>query len=209
MKDVSQPTIERVHQQYLAICAAGYLRPAQRVEESSMRVEDRLAGDNRYVFLSVNEANWGPVPAQAQFGFIFDAPTLIDQGAILRPYDLHDTYRETLNGLAAEEIGWYTWRDAIPQDMEKYRDRHCAFLKALRSLDETVLGVQHVLIRFRQKTHVIQRQANLQGKRALAYLAATKPDKPVPELLIEQQLSLDLAMAALEYGKTVRLRLYS
>lgn len=151
MEDVCISSIERARQQYLAICAAGHLRPAQRVEESSMRVEDRLAGDNRYVFLSVNEANWGPVPAQAQFGFIFDAPTLIDQGAILRPYDLYDTYWKTLNELAAEEIGWYTWRDAIPQDMEKYGDRHCAFLKALRSLDETVLGVRHVLIQFRQK----------------------------------------------------------
>src|SRR5260221_9685082 len=154
--DVSRVSIDRIRRQYLAIRAEGCLRPTLEKEESSMCFEDRIAGDDSYVFLSVREKDWTSLPGQACFGFIFDAYSLIDKGAILRTSDLVGKYTDILKELVAEQIGWDSVSTSSAEEVAKFKDEYLRLLDAVRATNETVQGVHEILHLFGQKVREIQ-----------------------------------------------------
>lgn len=195
---VSPATIARIHQIHRAIRAEGFLRPACTPEESSFRPVDRFAGDDRYIFLSVGKRDWR-LTEEASFGFIFDAPSLLDRGAMIRPADLYDPYRFALNELIARSVAGNDWRQVISTGEQPGRADYLALWDAVQAYDLSVPGVREILAAFREKARTIQKENQLRGNAAKAFLP--RIDYITPELLVYKKLPLAWAIAAFEYGK--------
>lgn len=79
---------------------AGYLRPGNEVGSSNMYILDLLASDDQYVFLSAVRPAMG-LGAGTDFGFVFNAVELLQNGAVYGEGDLLRDYERAVQVVAA------------------------------------------------------------------------------------------------------------
>lgn len=214
--EVVAAIVERVHQKYLAICAAGHLRPAQDDEQSRQFAADHLVGDDQYVFLSAGKRYWNE-EASVNFGFIFDAEVLIDSGAMVRAYDLMGDYDDLLGEVAADFSDWrdpsewsaeekvtlFAHLDNPGSTDETYsapNDGYYRLLDAIQAQDESVPFASEAIAAFRQRAIALQATIQYTGEAAKQYLREHGADGSA-ELLVKGQLPISQSIAVIEFGK--------
>lgn len=211
--------LTRARARYDAIGAAGVLRPEPRtgrlVEDNSrMYLEDWLAGDDRYVFLSLGP-RYG-FDSAATFGFVFDAEVLLTAGAILRDGDLLEAYEDALGDLIEDRTHpkpmeeWTTAEiaalfaalesDATDADYQSPHDAYHTLTDAVRCGDRAVPGVAEVLDAFRVQVAQLQATHQTTGAAALARALADRGTGAY-EILVPSQLPLDQAVAVIVAGE--------
>jgi hypothetical protein len=216
--------VERARQRYQAIVASGVLQPAREHDEKLPRekghffFEDRQANDHQYVFLSVGRRYWYE-PEQVNFGFLFDAIKLIEQGAILRKYDLLSDYEDMLSELVVARTGFREPTEWSPEEQAALfaalddpdehpgyvgpNDAYYNLLDAVRDLKFDVPGVREVLDEFRQKVREMQGKTQLAGQEAIAYIEE-QGEGGRCELLVPGQLPITQAIGTVEYGRIIK-----
>lgn len=207
--------IQELHDKHVAIIHSGALRPAQEQEHSRQFALDRLVGDNQYVFLSVGKRYWH-TPDIANFGFIFDAETLLLRyGAILRDGDLMADYEDLLDEIVSEYTAprdpsqWTEEEKQLlfdsldnPDEHKDYKspdeDYH-VLMDAIQHGDMTVLHAQDAIEQFIRRAHYLQSQRQYTGHEAIQ-MATEKADNGHYELLVRDQLYIPLAKGYIMHG---------
>ena len=187
-------------------------------EQGHFFVEDILAEDNRFVFLSVGKRYWAE-SAQLNFGFLFDAERLLlDHNAILRQHDLMGEYGDLLGEVVGKRTGFReptTWseekRQALfaalerPDEYPDYRDPNEAYyqlLDAVQGLHYEAPGVIEAIAEFRTLARRVQQEIQMSGEDALHYLEQNGASGRC-ELLVPGSLPLSLIVGTIEQGKEI------
>ncbi len=152
--------------------------------------EDDLAGDDRYVFLSVGSRYDDQVEGIA-FGWVFDAEALIGRGAILGKFDLAADYTEIIGGVAEEVAATLPRLPRISdQELDEFMEKMCEgegaemrqhisnnstnpeleLLDALGDGNADYPGHVEAVATVKQRVAVLHRETRLSGEEALAYL---------------------------------------
>lgn len=203
-----------VTERYQSIHREGALLPALSTpsileKEGRKFPLDHLAGDTRFVFLSVGRRYWLPVDG-LNYGFIFDAEDLLQRGAILRTHDLMSNYEEALEEAVTkfapflEPSSWPAEQlaalfhsledpDAIDASSPTPNDAYYALKEAVehqRNLDEVWYG-HEATAEFLRLVKQVQDRSQLQGQDALDAITQ-EGESGRFELLFPDRLPLDL-----------------
>jgi hypothetical protein len=215
-------------QRFEQILEMGYLQarrdlPADNPDRSTW--EDNLAGDDRYIFLSVGARYLDQIEGAA-YGFVFDAEDLIRQGAILGLHDLASRYTEII-GEAAEEVAATLPR--LPRIAEAELDEFMALMgesdPAMRQFisDESLNpeselidalsdgnaaypGYSQCVALIQQRIAALHAEKRLQGDAALAYLQQHGEPNGAMEILVPDRLPLAWATGYIRAGKVEMLK---
>ena len=211
---------QSVAARYAAIIASGELRP--RVEEKPLGMDgnlfelDRLAGDNRYVFLSAGARYSEHRDPALTYGFIFDADTLVrEYGALVGP-DMLDHYESLLEQCIAEVAATLPPLPMIsdaeladfaaiagndPKMLAYVRQesvrRDSDIDMAIRCGDMSEPGAAEAVTLFRQRVAALQAQYRVSGAAALDAL------REGMEILVSGTLPISAAIARIEAGRTI------
>lgn len=219
--------IERVRARYEQLRYAGILLPRCEIPASVDRPdrsteEDDLAGDDRFVFLSVGERYSAGDLAPAAFGFVFDAEELVQAGALLGMWDLASEYGEII-GEAAEEIAAILPR--LPRIADSELDDFMAVMQEsdpglraavaegstnpepdlLRAIHDNNLsfpGCEQAMTEIRARIVDLHGRTRLQEQMALDYLRSHSVDGRA-ELLWSGPLPLSMAHGRVERGRVI------
>lgn len=190
-------------------------------EQGHFFVEDILAEDNRFVFLSAGRRYWLE-PERLNFGFLFDAERLLSfrHNAILRQHDLLGEYGDLLGEIIGRRTGFReptSWseeeRQALfaalerPDEYPDYHDPNDAYyqlLDAVRDLRYEAPGVIEAIAEFRALARRVQQEIQMSGQDALRHLEQHRATGSC-ELLIPGRLPLSFIAGTIEYGKEIPL----
>ncbi len=218
-REAIEEITQKAFARYQAIRQSGVLRPSSIQEqlprpEGNFFLEDHLARDNQYVFLSIGKRYWSE-PDQLNFGFLFDAEKLLKQGAILRRYDLLSDYEDVLSDLVAARTGFREppeWSEEEtrmlmealdnPKAHPGYKAPNNAYydlMDAVQELRYDIPGVQEILAQFRVEVAELHEQVQLSGQEAIDFIRQNGETGQC-ELLVKGQLSLEQAIGRVEYG---------
>lgn len=211
---------------YEQICRKGHILPRcalpgigglDRPDRST--AEDDIAGDDRYVFLSVGQRYSVGDLAPIAFGFIFEAERLIHAGAFLNKYDLAADYMDIV-GEVAEEVAATLPRLARMSDEEADEfmvlmeegdpglreailngstDPEYDLTTAIHARDLTAPGCAQATALIQERMAKLHAQARLRGQAALDYLRNYQEDGHM-ELLWEGPLDVAAAHGRIEGG---------
>lgn len=180
---------------------------------------DDLAGDDRYVFLSVGPRYTEQV-SEAAYGFVFDAASLISQGAILGVRDLAADYTDII-GEVAEEVAATLPRlprisdteldefmtimgETDPEMLQFISDNstnpESELLESLREINADYPGYSRCVALIRDQITELHRETRLTGIAALNYLHSHPADGQM-EILVQDCLLLDRAVGYVQSGK--------
>lgn len=205
----------RARAQYEAIIESGELRPAAPHHDKGSRFypADVLAGDNRFVFLSLGPRyGFDGKAAAATYGFVFDAEQLLRQGgAILRRGDLMGKYDDLLGDVARDIAGWSDPSEWSPEQIAKLmaaledpdstdadapspNDAYYNLMKAVEQSDTTHPHYERAVAEFRRRVGPLQARRQLTGEAAIAAARADGGSGNC-EILVPGSLPLARAVA--------------
>lgn len=211
-------SIASVRRRYQRILRSGRLVPRTSAkllgDDGALRILDRLAGDNRFIFLSYGPRYRDMREAATCYGFLFNAEQLITQFDAQVGPDLLGEYEELLDHIVADVDASLPPLSEISDDelaefaalMDESDHALLAYVKeastsrrhdletAIALGDWTVDGADVVLERFQAEVGAIQSRFRHSGKAALAAL------QPGLEILVPGQLPLTVAAGCLEAG---------
>jgi len=215
-----QAAQQSVAARYVAIVASGELRP--RIDEKPLCEDgnlfelDRLAGDNRYVFLSYGARYSEHRDPALTYGFVFDAVQLIEWGAMVGP-DMLQHYEDLLEQCVAEVAATLPplpmISDAELADFAAMAGDDPAMLDYVRQesvkrdsdIDMAILcgdmaepGAADAVRLFQQRVGALQAQHRASGAAALATL------REGMEILILGTLPISAAIARIEAGERLQ-----
>lgn len=215
--------IPEVRSRFEEIKAAGCIQARRFIQDDHWdRVgrshwEDDLAGDDRYVFLSVGPRYNDQAPREATFGFVFEAEILIEAGAILGLHDLAGDYTEIV-GEAAEEVAATLPRlERISQaELDEFAaamgvndpamlefisdnstNPESELLEALSQGNEAYPGYQTCLALIKERIQSLHQAKRFSGQAALHHLSQGPVDGRM-EILVPNSLDLSLAVGFIE-----------
>lgn len=210
---------QSVASRYAAIASDGFLRP--RVEEKPLGEDgnlfeiDRLAGDNRYVFLSVGARYSEHRDPELTYGFVFHAVQLVEHGALVG-CDMLQHYEDLLEQCVAEVAASLPplpmISDAELADFAAIAGNDPAMLAyvreqsvcrdndidmAIRCGDMTEPGAAEAVALFQARVGALQSQHRASGTAALAAL------REGMEILVLGALPISAAIARIEAGEEI------
>lgn len=188
--ELARRDADAARRRYEEVLAAGVLRPRgdrQRdlTDPGSVRELDALAGDGRYVFLSIGSRYREVREAALCYGFLFDAEQLVRAGALVGPdllgdyEDLADEIARDLDALspgdpvADEEMavfGAFLGGDdpaLLAAVREMSASRYWDILRVLEDGDDSTPEAAEALTRFHAVAAEIQARVRVGGQAAL------------------------------------------
>ena len=214
---------QSAEQRFAAVCAAGRLvasGASQRTLEhpGSQRDYDLLAGDGRYIFLSIGRRYRDVREPELSYGFVFDAEELIAQGGLVG-YDLLSDYEELADAvvrevdatlppaapISAEELAEFanlmgaTDPGMLVHLREQSISHYWDILDGMLARDESVPGVSEALSLWQERLPALQVAHRKSGADALGLLRSDHQNGDL-ELLMEGELNLRMAKAFIVAG---------
>jgi hypothetical protein len=213
-------SVASVLARYRAIRAGGVLLP--RVEEKPLGADgslfdlDRLAGDNRYIFLSYGARYRDLREPALCYGFVFDAERLIVEHGALVGGDMLDYYESLLEQCIAEVAATLPPLPVISEEeladfaamagddpamldyvREQSVRRDSDIDMAIRIGDMSEPGAAEAVALFQARVGALQAQHRASGAAALAAL------REGVEVLVPHQLPISDAVGFIEAGAII------
>ena len=196
--ELAQADTTAAQRRYAEVLAAGALRPRgdrprSLTDPGSVRDLDALAGDGRFIFLSLGSRYRDVRDPALCYGFTFDAEALVRAGALVGP-DLLEDYEDLADEIARDLDARNPGEPATDDDLAGFAallggddpallaavqamsgSRYWDILRALEDGDESTPEAVEALARFRAGAAGLQARHRLSGDAALAQLRRGGP----------------------------------
>lgn len=177
--------------------------PAETQVRSRQFALDHLVGDDQYVYLSLGKRYWNE-PSSVNFGFIFDAESLLRDGAILRKRDLLGDYGDLLDEVVQEFVPAREPEEFSPDEVKRImealedpdatdyvspNDAYYTLLDAVEHQNLDIPQAREATAEFIKRARALQEQQQLTGEAAIQ-AAQQEGETGQFEILVKCELAI-------------------